>query len=123
MSIVQACLNIIWECQYRTESDVQKKPALKFWALENPNGFLKYFIGKQVFQFNPFDFGDDYKKNTFLWGWFSEPTKNSIEPTTLKFDRLLTKEIQPEYYGKLTRTERRAITPSGFAKAFFEANQ
>ena len=35
---------------------------------------------------------------------------------------LKTKDIAPEMYGKLTRQERRAITPAGFAKAFFEAN-
>ena len=29
----------------------------------------------------------------------------------------------PEYYGKLTRQERRAITPPGFAKAFYEVNK
>ena len=40
-----------------------------------------------------------------------------------KFDRLKTKEIHPEYYGKLSRVERRAITPQGFAKAFYEANK
>ena len=28
-----------------------------------------------------------------------------------------------EAFGKLTRQERRAITPAGFAKAFFEANR
>lgn len=47
----------------------------------------------------------------------------SIKPTTPKFDRMATKDIHPEFYGKLTRTERRAITPKGFAKAFFEANK
>jgi len=123
MKIVVACLRLIWHCQYQIESDVQKRPALKFWALENPNGMLKYFLGEAPYQFNPYDFGDNYKKNTHLWGWFNHPIKNPIECDKPKFDKLKTKEIAPEHYGKLTRTERRAITPAGFAKAFFEANQ
>ncbi len=36
---------------------------------------------------------------------------------------MATKDIHPEFYGKLTRQERRAITPKGFAKAFFEDNK
>ena len=40
-----------------------------------------------------------------------------------KFSMLLSKEIYPEFYGMYTRQERRAITPPGFAQAFFEANQ
>lgn len=123
MDIVQACLDIIWHCQYKTKIDTQKKPPLKFWALENPNGMLKYFLGLPVFQFNPYDFGDDYKKNTHLWGYFNFPEKKPIKCTKPKFDKLLSKEIQPEFYGKLTRTERRSMTPPGFAKAFFEANR
>jgi len=123
METVQACLKIIWKCQYRIESDTQKHPPLRFWALENPNGMLKWFLGKPAFQFNPFDFGDNYKKKTNLWGQFNEPKKNPILCNKPKFDKLSTKEIHGEYYGKLSRTERRAITPQGFAKAFFEANK
>jgi len=123
MRIVIACLNIIWQCQFDLDKDTQKRSPLKFWALENPNGMLKWFLGKPVFEFNPYDFGDDYKKKTHLWGWFNEPKKKPIECTKPKFDRLTTKEIHGEFYGKHDRTTRRAITPPGFAKAFFEANQ
>lgn len=122
MSIVRACLEIIWHSQYGVKTG-QKKTKLKFWALENPSGLLKYFLGKPSLEFNPYDFGDDYKKKTHLWGWFNEPKKTPIKTTKPKFDKLKTKEIHPEFYGKLTRTERRAITPQGFAKAFYEANQ
>ena len=52
---------------------------MKFWALENPSrGLLKNFIGKPAFIFNPYEFGDMYKKETALWGNFKEP-KNIIE--------------------------------------------
>jgi len=122
MDIVKACLRIIWECQYQIESDTQKKAPLKFWALENPNGMLKWFLGNPTYQFNPYDFGDNYKKNTHLWGIFHPPVKTPIECNAPKFDMMATKDIHPEHYGRLTRTERRAITPAGFAKAFYNAN-
>lgn len=122
MELVIACLEIIWKCQSRLKKDTQKFPPLKFWVLENPNGMLKWFLGKPVFEFSPYEFGDDYKKKTHLWGYFNAPRKQPVVCTKPKFDKLHTKEIHGEYYGKLTRTERRAITPAGFAKAFFEAN-
>ena len=139
METVIACLRIIWECQYKIKSPYAKETTLKFWALENPNGLLKRFLGKPVFEFCPYDFGDEYQKHTYLWGYFNIPKKKPIKlPKRLKelskthsqplaeymkFDRLKTKEIHPKFYGKLTRTERRAITPQGFARAFFEANR
>jgi len=56
-----------------------------------------------------------------MTGVFETPEKNPIECTKPKFDKLSTKEIHPEYYRKLTRQERRAITPKGFAEAFCKA--
>jgi len=136
MSTVNDCLRIIWQCQYNLKNKNSKNTTLKFWALENPNGFLKYFLGKPTLEFNPYDYGDQYQKRTHLWGWFNEPKKKPIKldpklkelhktnsQPLPKFDHLLTKEIHPEFYGKLNRQERRAITPRGFAKSFFEANQ
>ena len=120
--IMFSCLRIIAECQYKLMGPYAKTTSLTFWALENPNGLMKRFLGKPPFEFNPYDFGDNYKKKTYLWGWFNFPAKNPIVCDKPKFDRLKTKEIHPEYYGKLTRTERRAITPVGFANAFFKAN-
>jgi len=123
MEIVMACLKIIWGCQYNLSSDMTKKPNLKFWALENPHGMLSWFLGHPVTIFNPYDFGNEYKKKTCLWGYFNIPKKQLMfheEP--IKFDRLKTKEVHGEFYGKYDRQTRRAITPSGFAKAFFEAN-
>lgn len=123
MEVVQHCLRIIWECQTRIKKDTQKFSPLKFWALENPNGMLKYFLGKPAFEFNPYDFGDNYKKKTHIWGWFNNPIKSPIQCDKPKFDKLTTREIHLEYYGNLDRQSRRAITPKGFANAFFEANR
>ena len=75
--VVRACLNIIWKVQMKLKSPYAKTTTLKFWAMENPNGLLKRFMGKPVFEFNPYDFGDQYQKNTNLWGYFNFPNKTS----------------------------------------------
>lgn len=121
-SIVRACLDIIAKCNYIT-NPYAKTTTLKFWCLENPHGLLKRFLGKPCYEFNPYDFGDDYKKNTHLWGWFNFPIKNPIECNAVKFDRMKSKDIHPEYFGKFDRKTRRAMTPQGFANAFYEVNK
>jgi len=136
MEIVYHCLRIIWEVQYKLPAPLAKTTTLKFWALENPFGLLRRFLGHPVIIFNPYDFGDGYQKKTCLWGFFNIPKKKPVEyvkdyihtigmngKPLKKYDQLLTQEIHPEYYGKLTRQERRAVTPQGFAKAFYEANK
>jgi len=136
---VDACLKIIWASQLKLISPYANTTTLKFWALENPNGLLKRFLGLPAFEFSPWEFGDQYKKTTHLWGYFKLPqkiyskinevmTKKQIALAKTnsqklpKFDGLKTKEIHPEYYGKENRKTRRAITPQGFAEAFFKAN-
>lgn len=126
MERVRACLAIIWKVQEVKQETRIKKTLLKFWALENPaRSLLKNFLGEPPFVFTPWEFGDGYKKDTALWGNFNHPVKTHFGAgdKLKKFDRLKTKEIHPEFYGKLTRQERRAITPAGFAQAFFKANQ
>lgn len=123
MELVEACLRIIWTCQYRIKSDTQKISPLKFWVLENPNGMLKWFLGKPVMQYSPEEYGDSYQKTTNLWGWFNIPPKTHEKSGMLvKFDKLKTQEIHPEFYGKLNRTDRRSVCSEKFAKAFYNAN-
>ncbi|MFH1287144.1 MAG: hypothetical protein ABII25_00405 [bacterium] len=137
METVYHCLRIIWECQYQPVSNNAKYTRLKFWTLENPYfGLLKNFIGKPAFTFDPYEFGDNYKKRTSLWGNFNDPKKSPIKMSKemlekcktnsrplLKFDSIKSKDIHPKYFGKLDRQARRSITPQGFAQAFFQANQ
>ena len=113
LEIVSACMRII----------LTSRP--KWWALENPKGYLQRWIGKPAFVFDPYFYGDNYQKKTCLWGNFNVPLPGTVaKPKDIvKFSMLKSKEIHPEYYGVLSRTERRAITPPGFAKAFFEANR
>lgn len=137
MKIVKACMEIIWKLQYKPISNNAKYTRIAWWALENPYfGLLKNFIGKPVFIFDPWEFGDGYQKKTALWGNFKDPVKTPVAMTdeakekaktnsylhTIKFDRLASKDIHPESFGKLDRQARRAITPQGFAQAFFKAN-
>lgn len=44
-----------------------------FWALENPVGRLRDYLGPPQFAFDPCDFGDPYTKRTQLWGTFAPP--------------------------------------------------
>ena len=114
LEIVVACLRII----------AKAKPV--FWALENPaNGHLKKWMREPVFVFNPWQYGDNYQKTTALWGDFIAPKPRRIKkPLGLtKFSMLKSRDIFPEYYGIYDRQTRRAITPPGFAKAFFEVNK
>lgn len=112
LSVVDACVRIAIVCNP------------KFWALENPKGYLCKWLGDPKFIFNPWEFGNNYQKETCLWGEFQLPrplVKHKPEGC-IKFSMLKSKDIHPEYFGILSRQERRAITPSGFARAFFKAN-
>lgn len=114
LEVCSACCRIILTCN----------PV--FWAIENPaNGLLKKWLLEPKFTFNPWQYGDNYQKHTALWGNFNIPEPTVMEkPDGLKkFSMLLSKEIYPEYYGIYTRQERRAITPPGFARAFYKANK
>jgi len=122
MKTVGACLEIIVEAGLQGQ--------LKFWALENPQGYLRRFLGRPVFNFQPYDFGDHYSKKTDIWGYFNLPKKKPIKLT----DRELRDSRQnsrflpklPEGYQPIAESNiqaRRAITPKGFALAFFKANK
>lgn len=123
MELVEACLRIIWQCR--------KSGSLKFWALENPMGLLRQFLGRPPLTFNPSDYGDRYTKRTDLWGYYNAPRKS---PTRLTEDELKRMSINnrslpdlpqdyvlPEGFSK--QAARRSMTSSYFAKAFMEANK
>jgi len=103
LSVVDACLRMV--AIYRPS----------FWALENPVGTLRKWLGKPSMIFDPCDFGDPYTKKTLLWGDFKEPEKNPVEPVKGSGTH--------KYGGKSRHTKiMRSRTPDGFAKAFYEAN-
>ena len=124
MFLVRECLRIVWESQYKLPSLQSKLTSLKFWVIENPaRGFLYQFLGKPAATFQPYEYGDDYKKHTALWGNFNMPPKTPIVCTAPKFDQLKTKEIHYNGNEHLTRKERRSICSPSFARAFFEVNR
>jgi len=115
---VNACIRIA----------VTSKP--KFFALENPIGLLSKFLGKWQYDFHPWWFGDPWTKRTALWGWFNKPKRkyNIIEDvmTREQIERCKNNNRKlpsiSDFTGS-TQSAKRAITPQGFAKAFFQANQ
>ena len=138
MVAVKACLSLIWETQYRVV-DGAKATYLQFWAIENPYGFLRFFLGRPALIFQPYDYGDRYQKKTCLWGHFNDPKKSPIELDDHEKEKFAAHIQQlpdlPDLYMPLfdrgykmppdmcKRQARRSITPAGFAKAFFEANR
>jgi hypothetical protein len=118
MEIVVACLNIIWKCRYKNK--------LEFWALENPMGYLRQFLGKPAWTFQPCEFGHGYTKKTDLWGYFNIPEKN---PVKLNIDQLKRCKNNTRKLPSILdvtgskQADKRAITPKYFAKAFYESNK
>ncbi len=150
METVIACLKIIWECQYELPTPLAKRTNLQFWALENPFGLLRRYLGNPALIFQPYDYGDPYQKKTCLWGYFNEPKKNPCKDYTKKNIHEMSRSrkkgnkfgVKAEKLGNLDlynplfnpqgyklpegteyRSARRAITPAGFANAFYKANQ
>jgi hypothetical protein len=113
MSTVRACLEIIWSAQ-------ERGAPLAFWALENPQGYLYNFLGHPPFWFQPWMFGERgflATKRTAIWGYFNRPTK-TIRKRSVPY---IKEKQNRKWYGASAAV--RAVTPAGFARAFFKANQ
>lgn len=114
MVVVNHCLRIIHECLYWHWSN-HSWPDFKFWALENPAGYLFNFLGKPALEFQPWHYGDNYTKKTHIWGKFQQPVDDRCQGRLhLKFK---------EFCYDTKSQALKSITPAGFARAFFEANQ
>ena len=110
-------------------------PAFTFDPWEFGDGYQKrtalwgYFNEPKK---NPIPLTDKMKRlaktNSYLHT-MGNPTNRGKPPSIWakrdlkKFDMLKSKDIHNERFGELDRQARRAITPAGFAKAFYEANQ
>jgi len=97
LETVSACLRLVYAC----------KPV--WWALENPVGLLSHYLGQPRDVWEPYEFGDPHTKATAVWGQFNIPERGPfVEPVGSAIER--------------ATAEERAITPDGFARAFFLAN-
>lgn len=117
LEIVDACLNIVRQCSL--------SGTLKFWALENPRGKLRYFLGTPRNTFYQWQFGGQHKKPSDIWGYYNAPKPTvKIEPN-IDVDKTWQKPSCPKEYKhlNLNRAAIRAITPAKFARAFYKANQ
>ena len=108
--------------------------SLKFWALENPTGYLRQFLGKPCFVFEHWQFSEYIIKKTDIWGYFNNPVSIVKEKPSGMLIRnpngrtnsrdLSIPKCPVEYMDlKLDRAAIRAITPKEFAEAFFRANR
>ena len=96
------------------------------FALENPVGKLIKWLGNPLLRFQPHHYAgwaDDpgseaYTKRTVLYGWFNNQLeRKDVEPVDGS-------KLWRQYGGKSERTkEMRSITPQGFSRAFYHANQ
>lgn len=130
MVAVTACLRIIAMCRPR------------WWAMENPVGHLREYMGRPMLTFQPWEYGDPWTKRTDIWGSFTPPPKQyqaweDVPDKLQLYARpgrgkpnfaYLHKSAQaliPQLAWASPKTDAdfRAITPPGFAKAFYEANK
>ena len=102
LALVDACIRIVHIHRHT------------WWVLENPVGRLTRWLGPWSHTYQPSDYGDPYTKRTCLWGEFTMPQKNPVEPTEGSKMHLV--GPGPE------RKNIRSATPEGFAKAFRMAN-
>jgi hypothetical protein len=134
MQIVNACKTVINYVECNSKD-------LKFWAMENPVGYLRQYAGKPIFTFQPWEFGDPWTKRTDIWGNFNIPikkytdwedvsklpiyTRPNREKPSIAYLHKSAQALIPQLQCFQVKTDAdfRAITPPGFAKAFYEANR
>lgn len=124
MKTARGCLEIIWHIQ-------ENGAPLRFWALENPQGYLYNFLGRPAYWFQPWMFGDRTflaTKRTAIWGYFNAPTRTCrrrtipfISSHTSKRDAVY--KVRENHGWYRANAVQRAMTPAGFARAFFSANR
>ena len=123
MLLVRRCLDIIEDCRINGN--------LKFWALENPVGYLRQLLGKPPLTFNPSDYGANYTKKTDLWGYYNFPKKSKRKLTEEEIARCSINNrvlpTLPENYvlpdNFRPQQARRSMTDDYFATAFYKANK
>lgn len=130
----QACVEIIWEMKLQLERMIGGP--LKFWSLENPRGRMDticpWLAPYRQMRFDPCDYGDPYKKETWLWGEFNTNMVQTPVPVVGAKVHRKAGWHSVDVYNKLHENkdlkfkdlaQYRNKTPNGFARAFFNANR
>lgn len=99
--------------------------ATGWWALENPPGRHQKLIpelGKPSWQFQPFEYGDPWGKQTYIWGTASKPEVAApVEPAPTRRTPNGRSQGRIAFMSSSWKREREK-TPAGFANAFFNTN-
>lgn len=112
ITVMRACLKIC-------------KTATEWWALENPPGRhqrLIHELGKPSWQFQPWEYGDPWGKQTYIWGTAVKPpvvAPVAPEPTRRTPNGRSQGRIA---FMSSSHKREREKTPPGFATAFYLAN-
>jgi site-specific DNA-cytosine methylase len=122
MSVVDACMRAV--AIYRPY----------WWALENPPGRLRYWIGAFSWSFQPYEYGryletgektldcslfpanDAFTKRTLIWGTARKPLRKPVSVTHVHPEGGWNNKCFNQHKGH------RSVTPMGFSRAFKEAN-
>lgn len=110
LETLAGCLRIIALCRPR------------WWALENPAGYLSRFMGTARDVWEPCDFGDPWTKRTALWGDFVLPKRGPFVKPRGAGPPCELCDPRKRKTMRCNSAAHRAVTPPGFARAFFEAN-
>lgn len=99
--------------------------ARAWWALENPpgrHGEVMPELGKPAWQFQPWEYGDSWTKQTYIWGTAKKPEpRNVVAPEPMRRTPNGKTQGRIAFLSSSAKREREK-TPEGFAMAFFEAN-
>lgn len=131
MFLVKECQRIISLC------------SPDWWVIENPaKGVLKNYLGKPVYEYEPWWYGSPWTKRTALWGEFNIPERKYYNWEDVpKIDGLYTRPGRPKpslafmhkNHKRFIREwdcfevdsdmEFRSLCSQKFAQAFYEANR
>lgn len=101
------------------------KMATGWWALENPPGRHQRLIpelGPPAWQYQPYEYGDPWGKQTYIWGTaVKPPVVAAVEPAPTRRTPNGRTQGRIAFMSSSWKREREK-TPAGFASAFHEAN-
>lgn len=90
-----------------------------WWVIENPMSRIHKCVpalGGPVYKFSPHEFGEDYRKTTWLWGKFNPPVKLPREQWGEPRDVIHRMAPGPD------RANKRSATSTKFAAAWYKEN-